>query len=278
MSPKLVQSDKIKNMLTPDRDPRLMGSAVLIVQDGMVAHTETKNVLLIKDEPKTEVSAGLNRWYMSDRAEQVWGLVAGGRATREDGRQETLKQLLEREAKEEIGFSITNVRASEKQQQVYPFIVGQRQIREKGINQIGVTSLKINFDSLPIFTQRRIQEVVKKGNAVWLPLQNLRNIFAAARDGKEASVLEWFRPQSCAAAFIWELTECQKVDSEEVIQEIVRWNQKAHAFIRRTARDESLIIRNGSMTATGTVRKYMDFRDERFLLPQEQRLRRYKTE
>ena len=282
-------------------EKRQMGALAIFFRE----FGNAQQVLLIKDERKTETSAGLgNKWYR--HANLAYNFPGGGRQE-QNGKSETLPQTLKREVEEEMK-SFVALKSVGYEKQIYPFIVGQlkeigvslkiesepqdekiniatpestvkeKQKKKKTIDEFAVTSALFQWDNLSLHTQRKIDTCVKEETAIWLDLYNLALIFCLQREkkGTQFNNGRLFRPQSLTAAYIWTLEKFMQQDAQKLIKKIETMNQSTHNFIYEQANDRRISVNNGAFTSEGSLipKQQMSLEDRTFILRPSKRSKR----
>lgn len=247
-------------------DHRLMGALALITYG-----QDNRSVLIIKDQPKTEVStllAPLTWWPMQD--EGALGLPGGGRAENSFELQETLFQSLSREIQEEINLQ-RKVRLPKKNsgkvfQQFYPSVAGQVASDGQSINQIAVTSVLLPFEKFGRDTRYEIESLVGEEQAYWMSIETLARL-AKVFNVQEHTIHDLhFRPQVLTAAYVWHLSLFAHRSASQIEEEIIHGNRQTIAYIAEEAKKtETGKVTNGTLRPDGRLMENLHTRDLHFI-------------
>lgn len=240
---------------------RQMGGLAEVIRD----YSGHQQILHIIDARKTEVAGGFSRWFRGDGV--ALNPMGGGRGTDENGLPESLETTLSAETNEELGVEI-DIASLTTRQQIHPFIAGQLDAKNNRINQFAVTSLQLQWDELPAEVRHDIEKKMNKGEAFWLNVALLVNLFECMYQGKHFPKNLITRPQALTAAMIWHLEDDKKMAEDDLIKWITKINQGTHGFIYAQARANKLKINNGAFTSQGELvsPQSMTPEDQAFLL------------
>lgn len=271
----------VKEVANKNSDPRLMGALWLITrcQQGI------EEILLVTDENKSEVSAGLSGRFTSS-GEIRWGLMGGGRQEASNGRKETRTQTLLRELEEELQEVLLRAKMglapeaieslynstfeNAVQRTIYPFLVGQLVTTETavtGVNEIAAAIDEIQIDSLPRELRTEIVKAVESWEAQWIPLPQLESAFDQAQmlqEGIEVGIQGiGIRPQVLTAAKIKAMN--QEQDPAVVAFEVQRWNRQLKRYLQHTAKQHGVRVKNGAIGVWGMPKAGLAQSDYEFL-------------
>lgn len=247
-----------------------------------VIHRNYRNadqLLVLKDEQKTETVAGLSRW--AEMSDSVWSFPGGGRGMKPKAPSgavypENVAMTLSHEIQEELGVAIQLIQ-TDLRKQAYPFLAAQLRLDQQKTDEFAVTSAQLEYDQLSKPQQRLIATGVERGDSRWVEQDELRLLFLSKILFQRAGESErfTFRPHALMAAFLWFLQDTQAWSSTAIERFITPLNQKTHAFIYADADKRSRLtaphrVNNGAFQSDGQLipSEEMDFRDRRYLYPQ----------
>lgn len=236
-------------------------------------------VLLYVDKPKLEMSSGVEHdtWWTSDAS--VLNFPSGGRQGFETARQ-TGERELQEETEEDltdlIGPLKGNVFLPKRNRhntgqpfvkQRYPSIVAQLETEDgipQRINQIGATSLQIDYDRFSTQSKNILGLRVENKLAFWV---RLKDIYEGLMDGDPRNT-EFqglrTRPQLFTTALIWHLEQVG-TDPKLIKYTITNGNRELIHKVKKEANTLSVPIRNGSFQENGQISTVLSKNDLRYI-------------
>jgi 8-oxo-dGTP pyrophosphatase MutT (NUDIX family) len=226
-------------------EQRLLGVAGVIERESR----GERQVLLIKDESKIEVSAGFDRWLRVEPP--AWSFPGGGRSqieTDNGSRPETKTQTLQNEFLEEFGLYIPISLLAQGETLDHPFMVGQfieDENKTPVINQIGATAVFLHLDSLFRESITYIEQKVANLEARWVNFDQLEKLFSILTNHNGLGIIP-YRPHVYTIAHLKYLERVLGQD-ESLIKLVNQLNIKTRQFLLSTGYP----ITNGAFDENG---------------------------
>lgn len=215
---------------------------LLRVSAAIVRETQSngKELLVIKDDQKIEVSAGFKRWSKKPR-HHIWSIPGGMRLV-SAGKPQTREQVLQQSLQRETGFLVSLQALSEGKVQKYPFLLGRR--HPQIIERVASTSALFYVDQLASEYQKYIDKKIKEQKALWYSLAQIATAFnfnqlkKGNRLRNSQSELD-FRQHVYTSAYLWSLS-LEEWSDEAVLMEVNRLNSTAGGFIGHESKKKKL--------------------------------------
>jgi hypothetical protein len=227
------------------KERRLFGASFVLARETLQSGFQ---VMVMRDTPKREVSAGFNRWVNSKQP--AWSYPGGGRANNQ-GFPETRSETLQNELYEEMSLLLPLSFLDTGKVQKIPFLVGQ--YSNGTIHQIGVTSALYWFDSLPQEDKKFIEDSELKKQVIWLDLEKITIVFQHLRKLKEIFPKSQVRPQLYTTSFLWYLDLVLKLSFEEINDITNKLNKLSRQFLVEESDSLDILITNGAFSENGDV-------------------------